>query len=727
MNDDSILLNYAEEEDKWNEYVEKTIDFNNNYSIYTNKKKIADDSLIPINKNDTELTPILNKIRIKQNEINNVIKIIANLNDKRTESVQKQSEIITNANNDGLLDTYDIEDVKTDKKIENITDLNIHKKNTEYNLKELHNFSSYKNLSISDITNIINNKLSIHSNVIADINNINGIINKINDNNYTSINYNSDDSQLQIKYNYYNELINKINEQYTSLSTTTISPSVNTLQKEINSYQQQINTTNSKLSQSQTTLTQYKNTRNTKTKTLNNLNKELGEVNKSIATKTNELNNINCSKSSNKQSCNSRKNSLTQDISNLNARRKIIERDVQTLNREIETLNTNISAMENTTIPGYNTNISTYNNEKLIRTNRINTYNNTVSEINNKITALKINITTLKNELTNIKTNKTNNNKVYLNEINMYKNSRLYNRTYTKLNKINLYINEFNLYDIPSIDAKIAQQTVIKTTKETEKNKLIETKKNKIVELNNNMKTCKTNKDDLNNKLNEFKEHIDVCNSADMCTNKCAKNILCKVNEMFCSDESWYSILKSQYIQYFYDLSCSKIINKNVEGVVEPFANINEGFQNKQIFVNPNIDTDISYTNYYSKFITNNLHPEDISQNMLNLKRNIEIDTYFYLKYRAQIELLKYIIIICCILLLGSVFYHNGLITSDIYTMYLSVIFGISILFITYRVYDIFIRDDNNFNIFAFEKLFSPSNNVNNKYKVDDDSDKDCS
>ena len=162
------------------------------------------------------------------------------------------------------------------------------------------------------------------------------------------------------------------------------------------------------------------------------------------------------------------------------------------------------------------------------------------------------------------------------------------------------------------------------------------------------------------------------------------------------------------------------------QGIIEPFTNANkeviEGFQDKKdmIYVNPNIDADISYTNYYSKFIINNLHPEDVSQNMLNLKRNIEMDTYFYLKYNAQIELLKSIIIVCCISLIGSVFYHNGLITSDMYTIYLSIVFGLGIFYIVYKVYDIFIRDENNFTRFAFEKLFSKSNNINSENTYND-------
>jgi hypothetical protein len=273
-------------------------------------------------------------------------------------------------------------------------------------------------------------------------------------------------------------------------------------------------------------------------------------------------------------------------------------------------------------------------------------------------------------------------------------------------------MNEYNQYDIDALNKKKTEQELILQKKNNELTILTTQKNNIITELNNIMKTCKTNKDDLNSRLTELRRDVNVCKEVDMCSNKCAKNILCKVNDIFCSNKSWYSIIEKQYIKYFYDVSCSNIDNKNQ--IIEPFINkmdMKEGYQ--QIYINPNIEADISYTNYYSKFINDKLNPEDVSQNMLNLKRNIEIDTYFYLKYNAQIEVLKFIIIVCCISLIGSVFYHNGLITSDLYTIYLGIVFAVGLIYVFYKLYDIYIRDDINFSRFAYEKLFTPYNNVN--------------
>ena len=338
-------------------------------------------------------------------------------------------------------------------------------------------------------------------------------------------------------------------------------------------------------------------------------------------------------------------------------------------------------------------------NSTISRNNGVlNTTNNSISQINTTINTLTNNISSLKTNITTIQNEKTASIAPIQNEINILKNSRFYNRCYIRLNKIIDYINEYNQYDIDALNKKKSDQELILQKKNNELTILITQKNNIITELNNIMKICKTNKDDLNSKLFELRTDVNVCKDVD--------------------NKSWYSIIEKQYMKYFYDVSCSDIDNKNQ--IIEPFINkmdinkmdMKEGYQ--QIYINPNIEADISYTNYYSKFINDKLNPEDLSQNMLNLKRNIEIDTYFYLKYNAQIEVLKFIIIVCCISLIGSVFYHNGLITDNLYTIYLSIVFTVGLIYVIYKLFDIYIRDNINFSRFAYEKLFTPYNNVNN-------------
>ena len=117
---------------------------------------------------------------------------------------------------------------------------------------------------------------------------------------------------------------------------------------------------------------------------------------------------------------------------------------------------------------------------------------------------------------------------------------------------------------------------------------------------------------------------------------------------------------------------------------------------------------DISYSNYYTKFLSKAYNYEDTSMNLINLQRHAQVDIFYILKYKKQIQTLQHIIIICCVALVGSLLFHNGFIPSELYTMYLGVVFAIGILIVLYDLFDIFIRNNNNFNEYDYEFIYSP-------------------
>jgi predicted nucleic acid-binding Zn-ribbon protein len=653
---DINLITYATEEDKWNDYVDKTIDFNKNYSIFTENKNKVDGNFETVTTNDNELSIILRNIRIKNAEINAVEREISRLDQEIIDAGKNQERIIKNASDDVLLDSYNLDLMRQDIIISNITDLNNYKNSTQTSLNVYSRYSNYKTKTTEEMTKLITDTQTTITNYTADRDNIRFTVLPLIDNNK-----------------------NKNINNYTQLNKITTVPNSTELRTKYNSYNTNINTLRSKY------------------ELLKDQNNKLTQKNNEISSKQGEIDSQNNIKSKN-------------------------EKDLKDYKKNYPNSKTRQKDECRTNISNADTNITRLTNEKNSLSYSRDSINNKINQYTNEINSTRNANNNLRNEIDGIRSSRTKSIDSLNSNITTYKISRLYNIFNVRINKIIEYINNYNRYDIPTLQKKKDEQLVILQTKKDELNNvLIPQKNDKITQLNGDMKTCKTNKDDLNDKLSKINEHINVCNSKDMCTNKCAKNILCNINEIFCSDESWFSIIEKQYIKYFYDISCSKIVNKTENGIVEPFTNakVMEGFEDRKdmIYVNPNIDADIYYTNYYSKFIKNKLHPEDVSQNMLNLKRNIEIDTYFYLKYNAQIELLKTIIIVCCISLIGSVFYHNGLITSDMYTIYLSIVFGVGLFYIIYKVYDIFIRDENNFTRFAFEKLFSKSINVNSKDK----------
>ena len=581
---------------------------------------------------------------------------------------------------------------------------------------------------------MISNEEGKVTNINSDITTTKNAIIQINNNTknktYNKITDVPNDTNLYSKYNLYNTYITSLNTQINLSNTknsdlSTTKTQLNTDNNTLRTKTNLLNLKNTELTSKNAELTSKQKLYDAKTAEVKTKNEELKRKNEELKTKNTEFNNLNCSKVKNKANCNEQQKKLNNDIKSLNDTIKTLNDTINTLNNTIKQLYTEIITLKNTTIPGINGYIKTLTteinmlNSTISRNNGVlNTTNNSISQINTTINTLTNNISSLKTNITTIQNEKTASIAPIQNEINILKNSRFYNRCYIRLNKIIGYINEYNQYDIDALNKKKSDQELILQKKNNELTILITQKNNIITELNNIMKICKTNKDDLNSKLFELRTDVNVCKDVDMCTNKCAKNILCKVNDIFCSNKSWYSIIEKQYMKYFYDVSCSDIDNKNQ--IIEPFINkmdinkmdMKEGYQ--QIYINPNIEADISYTNYYSKFINDKLNPEDVSQNMLNLKRNIEIDTYFYLKYNAQIEVLKFIIIVCCISLIGSVFYHNGLITDNLYTIYLSIVFTVGLIYVIYKLFDIYIRDNINFSRFAYEKLFTPYNNVNN-------------
>jgi hypothetical protein len=136
-------------------------------------------------------------------------------------------------------------------------------------------------------------------------------------------------------------------------------------------------------------------------------------------------------------------------------------------------------------------------------------------------------------------------------------------------------------------------------------------------------------------------------------------------------------------------------------------------------FTNMDDIIDISYSNYYTKFLLKAHNYQDISKNNINLQRNEEVDMFFILKYKKQIQILQHIIIICCVGLIGSVLYENQLIPNMVYTMYLGIVFGIGLIIILYELFDIFIRNSNDFKQYDYEFIYSPptiTKSSQNKY-----------
>ena len=115
-----------------------------------------------------------------------------------------------------------------------------------------------------------------------------------------------------------------------------------------------------------------------------------------------------------------------------------------------------------------------------------------------------------------------------------------------------------------------------------------------------------------------------------------------------------------------------------------------------------------NFTNNRTLYLNDNAFPTIRMVDNNNASNNLQIDMHYLLKYNAQIDLLKYMIITCCVALIGSVLFHSGLFSSTFYTTYLIIVFSIGFLAIIYKYFDIFGRSKLNFNEKDYDMLKPP-------------------
>jgi len=614
-NSDKILTNYAMTEDYWNEHVNKKINFENNYTIFTNKKKITDDHILNLNIKDIELSNIIIRYNNKYNEYSQTYKTIIDLSNNIRDA-------ITNQNNTLITISKDVDFLKhhtyRDKSFSSETILQKQEGKTfsaysDTNIITLDELSKYK-LTLQDI----NNKSRIHKGYINTSDT--ALDNIIRTNTATKNDYNNNITSINNAIKIIDN--NNKNTTYTEISERT---SNSTIKSNYNLYNNNIR----------------------------QLNTFIGKL------KTEQ-------------------ESLKRNNDDLNSLQKKYKPDSRT--REKDDARARITANNN--------NITSF-------TTTINIYKNSNTTIKNNITNIR---NSMNNAIPNINTIISNN-----------ENYKKYNKNYRNYNKAATYLNTYQSYDPTILRNKKTEQENILKIKRVELDKITQEGILSIETINGVVQSCQTSRLDLSNNLFDIKKNNVACYDNSMCSVNSVKNMLCSINDIFCND--WFTVMKNKYLNYEYKKSCINIKNA---GYIKSEL-LKEGFIDLNIKPNQNIDTDISYTNYYSKFIKNQLQTEDTSQNLLNVRYDIETNTYNYLNYRAQIEILTFIIIFCCISLIGSVLYHNGLITSSIYTMYISIVFAVGVLVILYKLFDIYMRDNINFNRFAYEKLFSKNNNINNK------------
>jgi hypothetical protein len=87
---------------------------------------------------------------------------------------------------------------------------------------------------------------------------------------------------------------------------------------------------------------------------------------------------------------------------------------------------------------------------------------------------------------------------------------------------------------------------------------------------------------------------------------------------------------------------------------------------------------------------------DDISQ------RKLEISRFYTLKYRKEISILQKIVFICGIGLIGCLLFNIGLISNNFLSLYLGIVLAIGFVIVFYGLWDVYIRDNNDFDEYNY-------------------------
>ena len=128
-------------------------------------------------------------------------------------------------------------------------------------------------------------------------------------------------------------------------------------------------------------------------------------------------------------------------------------------------------------------------------------------------------------------------------------------------------------------------------------------------------------------------------------------------------------------------------LDNNVSLFVDRFNNTNTNKINQQANLNI-VNEELKRTKEKSE-----LYRGEINNKM----RNVQINTFYQKKYNSEISLLKFIIMVCIVLISISVGKKVGFFSDAAYSLLVGIIIFLGLIRTLYLIYDIIIRDKTNF------------------------------
>ncbi len=107
--------------------------------------------------------------------------------------------------------------------------------------------------------------------------------------------------------------------------------------------------------------------------------------------------------------------------------------------------------------------------------------------------------------------------------------------------------------------------------------------------------------------------------------------------------------------------------------------------------------------------LNNKLTTEEIIK-----KRQVQMNVYYIKRYYKQIGILKQIIFFCCLGLIGFILYNYGILNERILVLYIGSLLAILFIKVLYDLWDLYIRDDKNFDEYDFSIYGTGQNTTDN-------------
>ena len=91
-------------------------------------------------------------------------------------------------------------------------------------------------------------------------------------------------------------------------------------------------------------------------------------------------------------------------------------------------------------------------------------------------------------------------------------------------------------------------------------------------------------------------------------------------------------------------------------------------------------------------------------------KRQIEINKYYELKYKRQIQIIKGIIFLCSIMIIITFIFKMNLFSERIFSIIIGTWFAVLVIYLAHSFYDIYVRDNIRFDEYDYSYISSAEN-----------------